>query len=526
MLLHEMIINAKQLYPEKIAVESNESSITFEGLDRASTSLASYLLKQGIQKNDKTAVLLNKSIEMIAAFLGVLKSGACYIPIDTSAPNERISYILRDAQVNYIITDDKHIEQAFAVKKEKMQIVLISDEPKDEKRNSIYVFDFLGAIKDKENSYPVPCIDIKEDDLAYILYTSGSTGEPKGVALSHKNAVCFVNWAYEYFGVTNQDILSSHAPFYFDLSVFDIYVSIKAGAKLCLLPPAVSAFPASLVSYVEEKKITVWYSVPSVIVQLFRYGNLEKGKLGRLRIIIYAGEAFPVLPLKSLMHILPNANFFNLYGPTETNVITYYPIKLSDCNEEIPIGYACPYAKLWVITEEGYIAKTGEKGELIVQSESLMKGYINKDEVTKKVIKEVKVDGLPNGVYYHTGDIVKVVDEGQYQFVCRKDHMVKIKGFRVELEEIESVLRKHPLIKECLVKQIVDEKIDPFLRAYVISDISPKEIIRFVKKYLPEYMIPYDIRYVQEFTYTDRGKINRYIKNEKMEQGKEIANME
>lgn len=503
MLLHELINEAKRFCPEQIAIESKENKITYQCLDRISTKLALCLLAQGIQKEDRVAILLNKSIEMVAAFLGTLKSGACYIPMDTSAPTERISYILRDAQVRLIVTDRKHMEQALTARDEKMGIILLDGEYENH------------AVKNS-----LPHIDIHENDLAYILYTSGSTGEPKGVALSHKNAVSFVEWAYRYFGISNRDVLSSHAPFYFDLSVFDIYVSIKAGAKLCLLPPAVSAFPASLTQYMEEQGITVWYSVPSVLVKLLHYGNLDTERLQSLRKIIYAGEAFPVAQLKELMNSFPHVDFYNLYGPTETNVITYYHVKQSDCDGEIPIGYGCPYARLWAVDEEGNVAGPGEKGELIVQSDSLMRGYINKEHLTKKVIRKVSTDKLPQGEYYFTGDMVKVIHDGLYQFVCRKDHMIKIKGFRVELEEIETVLRRYPLIQECVVQYVDSEKTEPFLRAYVVSEADGKEIIRFAKKYLPEYMIPYDIKYLSEFEYTDRGKINRNIICKKTEQGK------
>jgi len=512
MLLHETIIDARNRFPDHVAIESNKESITYEELDCSSDQIAQFLVEDNIKTGDKAAILMEKSIEAVTAFLGVLKSGGCYIPMDISAPTARLQYIIKDAKVKYIIVDMKRLKLAQELRaEEQIRIIVIGDDGENIPDNNQLEVLFCNK-NSNDNSY-ISMETINENELAYILYTSGSTGTPKGVSITHRNAVCFVNWAYEYFQVNSDDVLSSHAPFYFDLSVFDIYVALKAGGRLCLLPPAVSAFPSSLAEYIAAKGITIWYSVPSVLVKLLQYGNLSSVNLSRLRKIIYAGESLAVKYLHQLCNLLPAVQYYNLYGPTETNVITYYHInpKTLEGFREIPIGRACPYAGLWVITEDNKAAGIGEKGELIVQSETLMPGYHNARELTDNVIKEVNIEGIPPGEYYHTGDIVLIVEDGVYQFVCRKDNMVKVNGFRIEIEEIETVLRRNPHISECIVKYVNDSSMGNHLKAYIQSThtLEAEEVIRFAKQYLPEYMIPYDIQFIETFEYTERGKIAR-----------------
>ncbi len=516
MLLHEVLKETAINDPDRIAVDGGRSRISFRELEQSGAALAETLSGLGLESSENVAILLDKSIEAILAFLGVLKAGGCYVPLDVSAPVKRLSYIFQDAGIKMVITGAKQrqvLEEILKTQPVETIIVLGHEDGSGSFLEGVEgenIHRVCWPANKKEN---LPCgPSVAEDQPAYILYTSGSTGNPKGVVLSHRNALSFVRWACAYFNIGSGDVLSSHAPFYFDLSVFDIYVSLLAGAKLCLVPKAASAFPASLAKFIREKGISTWYSVPSVLVNLALHGNLEPTEFSRLKRIIYAGEAFPVRYLKELMKKLPHACFYNLYGPTETNVVTYYPIKekAEEIGGDIPIGYACPYAEIRVLTEEGKEACPGERGELVARGASLMLGYLDKPELTGRVIRPVRLDGQEAN-YYFTGDVVLVLEPGKYRFIGRKDHMVKVRGFRVELEEIEAALMKHGKIRACLVQCQEDEGQGAFLRAYVecSGPVAGEDILQFLKRTLPEYMIPYDIRFVDELKRNERGKIHR-----------------
>ena len=334
---------------------------------------------------------------------------------------------------------------------------------------------------------------------------------PKGVLHTQKSALAFINWAADYFDITNNDIFSSHAPLHFDLSIFDIFVSLKVGAEICLIPKVVTAFPASLAQYIKRNKITVWYSVPSALMNLI--DNSLASYLKSLRLVFYAGEVFPYNKFKELKKQLPQAYYYNLYGPSETNVITYYKISESvdEIKDDIPLGYACPYAKIIVIKDNGQKANIGEKGELVVSCDSLMMGYLNRDDLTEKCIMSTNIDSECNEKYYYTGDIVKVIGDGKYTFVSRKDNMIKINGFRVEIGEIENTIYKLESVKEALVKVIKNNitSLTLFLSLKDNCDLNIIDIERHLRCYLPEYMIPHDIVIFQkELPRNSHGKLD------------------
>jgi len=504
MLIQDLLEKSAAKKPRNTAVTAGRRSIDYRDLQGKSSYLAGQLRKNGSKPGDKIALLLDKSIEAIVAIFGILKSGAAYIPLDIDSPANRQEYILQDIDAGVIITNQKNRQatEKIAGGRKHVKIVLIDTLLKENKGNIVQTEDQ----------------GIDENDTAFILYTSGSTGVPKGVKISHRNALSFIDWAHDYFRVNAADVFSSHAPFHFDLSVFDLFVSIKAGAKLCLIPKVLSSFPLSLADFIEKNRITVWYSVPSILINLILNVKEFKTKLQSVRKLIYAGENFPVKYLKNIISQLVKTEFYNLYGPTETNVITYYKIRRNSryLNSQIPIGYPCPYAEIKVLDENGENAKPGQKGELIVKSSTMMQGYANNKKATAEVIKTLESSGTKDAKYYFTGDMVKVLGDNFFQLAGRKDNLVKVKGFRIELEEIESVLIKHEQVKECLVRVIKDnDRGDNELEALIVPhrEIEKRDIISFLRNRLPIYMIPTQIRYYPEFKKNNRGKIDRSFYN-------------
>jgi amino acid adenylation domain-containing protein len=345
---------------------------------------------------------------------------------------------------------------------------------------------------DLENPAPsAPSATREASDLAYILYTSGSTGKPKGVMLSHGNAAAFIDWCSDVFKPNEHDRFSSHAPFHFDLSILDIYVSLKHGATLVIVEEALGKEPARLAPWIAEKKLTVWYSAPSILSLLAQFGKLEQYDYSSLRLVLFAGEVFPIKYLKLLKSLWPHPTYFNLYGPTETNVCTFYKVPRvipESQSEAVPIGKACPYCQPSVVDELGVKVTQGTEGELCIAGPTVLEGYWDLRENTAKAF-------LPGHQkrWYRTGDIVRELVDGNYKFLGRRDRMIKKRGYRIELGEIEAALYRHPSIKEAAVLAFPDDNgvpIKAFTSTRDGSRLSMIELKKFCSENLPLYMVP------------------------------------
>jgi amino acid adenylation domain-containing protein len=349
------------------------------------------------------------------------------------------------------------------------------------------------------------------EDLAYILYTSGSTGKPKGVMLSHENAVSFVDWCSETFAPGADDRFSSHAPFHFDLSILDIHLCLKHGATLVLIGEDVGKDPERLAALIADERISIWYSAPSILGLLAQHGKLERRDFAALRIVLFAGEVFPVKHLRALTGLWPGRRYFNLYGPTETNVCTWYEVALPIAAERttpFPIGRSCSHLRCKVVDPEGRDLAAGAEGELVVTGRGVMQGYWALPEQTGRAFLEDR-DGAR---WYRTGDIVIEAPDGDYTYLGRRDRMVKRRGYRVELGEIEAGLYKHPVVKEAAVVAIPDEEAGVKVKAYLSSrDNAHPSLIalkRFCAENLPLYMIPDSFSWLDALPKTSTDKVD------------------
>jgi amino acid adenylation domain-containing protein len=347
--------------------------------------------------------------------------------------------------------------------------------------------DAQGAAPPIANSTPRPA------DLAYILYTSGSTGKPKGVMLSHENGVSYVDWCTEVFDPTPEDRFSSHAPFHFDLSILDIHVPLRHGATLVLVGEDVGKAPEPLAALIAEQRISVWYSAPSILAMLAQFGRLAEHDYSALRLVLFAGEVFAVKHLRSLAAQLPTPRYFNLYGPTETNVCTFYEVKLPVPEDRVvpyPIGATCSHLLCKAVDPEGREVARGEEGELCVTGRGVMQGYWALPEQSAKAF----LTDAAGARWYKTGDIVTEAPDGDYTYLGRRDRMVKRRGYRVELGEIESALYRHPAIKEAAVVAKPDEELGVRLTAFLSCRDTKRpsliELKRFCSEHLPLYMVP------------------------------------
>jgi len=447
--------------------------------------------------------------------LGVLKSGAAYVPVDPAAPAQRVGFILKDCAVSAVVTVGRKLAETaefFRQIPELRMIVLADAVAAEPPRADIEIMSWheatgnCGAV--------APEVGAIESDPAYLLYTSGSTGTPKGVVLSHRHALTFVDWGQATFEVGTADILSNHAPLHFDLSVFDIYVALQAGACVKILPDNVAPFARELARWIEAEGITVWYSVPSALVRLLMHGEPERFEYAKLRVALFAGEVFPVKYLHQIMQRWRNARFYNLYGPTETNVCTFFavPSDLPLETGEIPIGAPCANTNVFALTDSGTVATIGESGELYVRGPALLSGYWKRSEKTREMLVQNPLAMAYPEMTYRTGDIVRVDEHGRYWFIGRRDHLVKCRGYRIELGEIEQVLYQHADIKEVVIVAVRDEEVGARLHAFLAatsSSLNDKDLQEFIGARLPKYMIPEVFHFERELPKTSTGKIDR-----------------
>jgi len=354
-----------------------------------------------------------------------------------------------------------------------------------------------------------------ETDLAYILYTSGSTGTPKGVMISHRNSLTFVEWAAAAAGLSEQDRVCSPAPLHFDLSVFDIFAACQAAACLAVLPGGTATFPVSIARWLEAERISVWYSVPSVLTLLACYGSLGKFDLSGLRTVIFAGEVFPPRHLARLMAELPHSRYLNWYGPTETNVCTAFEVPAGGADAgPAPIGKAIANTEVFAVTSEGRrVSGPGEVGELYVRGPSLMRGYWGQPARTGEALVANPFRAGSGELVYRTGDLVTLEPTGNYAYLGRRDTMVKVRGYRVELGEVEATLYRHPAIAEAAVLPVHDELLGSRLRAVVAADgagtLTHQDVLDHCRQWLPGYMVPDIIEFREALPRTSTGKVDR-----------------
>lgn len=508
--LHQAFIASARRNPQEMAVvEPGRGSITFGELDALSDRLRDRLVQLGVGRGDRVGIYLRKSIDSVAALLGALKAGAAYVPVDPVAPAARGAYILRNCAVKVVVVDAALSEPLC------LQLQSDGDLPSmigvDMTGSGTGLLAALAAADETSVAPRADTVDSDATDLAYILYTSGSTGKPKGVMLSHENAISFVDWCSETFEPRAEDRFSSHAPFHFDLSILDIHVCLKHGATLVLIGEDIGKDAPRLAQLIADERISIWYSAPSILALLAQFGSLAQHDFSALRQVLFAGEVFAVKHLRTLCELLPHPRYFNLYGPTETNVCTYYEVKLPvppDRSKPYPIGSVCSHLRGRVLDEHGAEVARGSEGELCISGPGVMQGYWALPEQTAKGFF-TDAGGMR---WYRTGDIVTADAQDCYTYLGRRDRMVKRRGYRVELGEIEAGLYRHPMVKEAAVVAFTDEEsgvsITACLSCHQAKRPSLIEIKRFCAENLPLYMVPDRFNWFDSLPKTSTDKID------------------
>ena len=525
-LLPQLLARSATREPNREAVVYEDEHLTYAELEAQSNQLARVLAAQGVGRGDRVGLYLRKSLPSIVGIYAILKLGAAYVPIDPGAPPPRMAYIVRNCGIRCLITAHDRLgrlRQGFAEgpnapvsPRSAVEALVVADwdAPRATAGPPGARLVAWGEAVAAMSAEPLP-FDAIDADLAYILYTSGSTGEPKGVMLSHRNALTFVDWAAERFAITPDDRLSNHAPLHFDLSILDLFVAAHAGGTLVLVPTETALFPLPTAQLIAHQRITVWYSVPSAWISMLNQLDLRQHDLSRLRLILFAGEVFPVKYLRQLHQLVPHAGLFNLYGPTETNVCTYYEVRgvPPERTEPFPIGRACENTEVFALNEAGQRCGVGEVGELYARGSTVMQGYWGRPEDTARVLAQNPLQSHFRDPAYRTGDLVKLDEHGDYLFLGRRDNQIKSRGYRIELGEIETALYNHPSVREAAAVAIPDEEIGNRIQAFVAlhqaDGVAASDLERYCMAALPRYMVPEQITIHEGLPKTSTGKVDR-----------------
>lgn len=478
-LLHSVLERTFALFPSNTAIKTDSSHVNYKQLSMMSDVVAQELIINGIKKGDVVAVYLNKSAEMIACLLGVIKAGAIYLPLDTSFPEERLKYMLENSEAKGII-DDKG-NKPFPI-------------------NHIFLNINLSEVN-WENNIEFEPVAINDSSPCYVIYTSGSTGRPKGVLVSHRTVVNYLNWMQNTFSLLPEDVVLAQTTFSFDVSVWEMFWPLCIGASCAVIEDEKKYDPVLLADFMLTHKVTVAQFVPTALHTIADAQVFDR--CTQLRHLFSGGEALDQALVKQLSQ-QTSATIHNLYGPTEASIFCFHWVaKPQNDKGYVPIGKPIPHAKAYILDEQGQLVSKGETGELYLAGDILAKGYINNLSMTES---KFVPNPFANAFFdetrmYKTGDRVREREDGVMEYLGRMDRQVKIRGHRIELSEIESVIFNINEIKNIAVSYEsevnrnnhsgLDKKV---LRAYYTLKeghvLSVQEIKDNLEEYLPFYMCP------------------------------------
>ncbi|MCX4342794.1 MAG: amino acid adenylation domain-containing protein [Kineothrix sp.] len=479
-------------FPDRTAFADEKGEITFEETQRRAKRIATEIVKKGLFKKP-IVIYLDKGIDVPTAFMAVAYSGNFYSPIDTDMPMSRANKIMEILNPALVIT---------------------TMERKDDFAESGYQGDFLlldTAITAEIQEEKIALVQRKviDTDLLYVLFTSGSTGVPKGVTITHRSVIDHIDWVVETFNITEDDRFGNQVPFYFDMSILDIYSTIKSGAATYIIPKSLFSYPVLLLEYLKEKRITTIYWVPSAMIMVSRLQALREVDLSdTLRRVLFAGEVMPSRQLNIWRSYLPNVLYANLYGPTEiTDTCVYYIVNREFADEEpIPIGVPMSNKDIIVLDENDELVTEKGSGELCVRGTSLSMGYYNNPEKTKEVFVQNPLNPFVPEIIYRTGDLVQFNEYGEMVYLSRKDYQIKHMGRRIELGEIEKAVSSLQEISVCCC---IYDKIHRQIVLFIEEDLEKSYINHKISKLVPEYMLPNRVVKLDKIPINANGKIDR-----------------
>lgn len=495
-LLSQLIERAAAEDPAHLAFSCEGETLDYGELVDQAARFAQLLGRHGIGRGDLVALHLSKSTRAVAALYGTLWAGAAHVPIDPFAPDAAVRAILDEAKPSALVVDEARVPRS--IPDGGLALLTVAD-------HGPVGFDGWDDVQQLEPAPPAAGLG---DDPAYVIFTSGSTGRPKGILHSHRSALRYAELAAETYALTASDRLANIAPFHFDQSTFELYAGPVARATTVLVPSPILRFPAEVANLIERDRPSVWYSVPTVLVDLLERGGLEGRDLESLRWILFGGEVFPSTKLAQLMDRLPGARFSNVYGPAEVNQCTFHHLDATPApNESIPIGLPWGDTEVMLVDEFGETVESTGSGELWVRTATMMLHYLGAPERTSARVVERRV-GTTVGRWYCTGDVVERDSRGLLHFVGRVDRQVKIRGTRVELEGVERALCDIGPVTHAAVT-LSDTELVALVQVEVVDQaLAPAELRRQLATRLPRSAVPDRIIVVDALPRTASGKID------------------
>lgn len=487
-------------FPNKEAVHDAEMSITFSELWDSAKRISNALAAEGVVKNSPIGVYLPKGCKMVESFAGINMCGCFYVPLDTKSPDARVSSILTTLNAHCVITDKAHVVQLGGFYEGRIIVIeeVIQSVPSQD--------------GDKKDVLQI------DSDPVYCIFTSGSTGIPKGVVISHRGVIDYIDWAISTFKISSETVIGNQAPFYFDNSTLDIYIMYSTGATLNIIPESCFAFPAKLVDYLNDNKISFVFWVPFVLVNVANLSIFEAKKPKYLKDVFFAGEVMPNKHLNYWRRHMPYCRYVNLYGPTEITVdCTYYLVEREFQDDEpLPIGSPCRNSDVLILVDRQRLAKQGEQGELCVRGSSLALGYFNNPEKTTAAFIQNPLQNHYPETIYCTGDIVYQNEMGEIMYVGRIDSQIKHNGYRIELGEIESAILGTNLVDNCcVVYDHANKKIVLFYQAK--CELNMAEFRKALSGCIPRYMLPTEYHREVILKQNNSGKIDRSYYNKQVQ---------
>jgi amino acid adenylation domain-containing protein len=523
MLLQHGVTAQARRRPDAIALVFNDTRMTYRALEETSNQLAQFLRAAGCEHGDRVGFLMPKQPIAVVAMLGALKAGAAYVALDPGGPQARLARVLEVSHCRFILTAGQVAPLladtlALAALQRRPTIGWLDAAPCAGIDPPDFDLQDLAAYSITEPLVPAPESDAASNaDVALLLFTSGSTGMPKGVMVTHQSIVAFLQWAMQYFEIDATDRVSQHPPLQFDISTLDIYATLWAGGQVHLVPSELNLLPHRLAQFIRDGELTQWFSVPSMLNLMANFDVVRQGDFPALRRVLFAGEVLPTPALIYWMRRLPHVEFTNLYGPTETTISSsYYTLPRCPVNEQepIPIGTACDNEELLILDEKLQPVVTGESGELYIGGVGVSPGYWRDPERTRGAFIADPRSTDPQQRIYKTGDLVRRDENGLVYFLGRADMQIKSRGYRIELGEIEVALHALPDLREGAVVAIASEGFEGWqiCCAYVPApdrSVAPESLRKALATRLPTYMLPARWMRYEALPKNPNGKIDR-----------------